>query len=312
MIENHILDDMVLVPGGEFAMGEPDEVRLIDPVSEEDTLEDAHPQRLVYVDDFFIDVHPVTNRQYHEFVLQTGYPVPVGRIAYEPDNDYRDPYDWDERTWLYPDGLDDYPVVHVSWYDAAAYAEWAGKRLPTEAEWEKAARGTDGRPYPWGWEPPARIYGNFSLGESSIVERDGVLRMEPWPMPAEGLESVFAHPQGRSPYGCIDMLGNAWEWCADWYHKDFYTSMPAHNPQGLRQTASKSTRGCGRFWDEPHAALRQSKLPWERDCCLGFRCVISSDVLNCPKHGDAYHAIGSNNRFWCMDCGRPIPKPDYV
>lgn len=292
-------------------MGVPEDTKLADSVTDEDTLGDAHPQRTIHLDDFLIDVHPVTNRHYREFVMQTGYPVPVGRIPYEPEEGYRDSYDWDQDTWLYPEGLEDYPVVNVSWYDAVAYAEWAGKRLPTEAEWEKAARGIDGRPYPWGWEPASELFGNFTLGRSSIVEQDGVFRMEPWPIPAKGLEPVFAHPEGRSPYGCIDMLGNTEEWCSDWYRSDSYACMPRENPMGTSNSACKVTRGCGRFWPRPHSARRGCALPWTRNCDVGFRCAVSVSALSCAEHGDSDLVIGQSGSYWCTNCGRRVPAPEY-
>jgi len=148
---------MVLVPAGEFYFG-PDRVKLTLP-------------------DFYIDRYPVTNAEYKKFVEATGAPEPTH---------------WRRGTW--PEGKADHPVVNVTWEQAAAYAEWAGKRLPTEEEWEKAARGTDGREWPWGSTfDPSRCNTN----ESGI-----------WDTTPVGKYS----PAGDSPYGAADMAGNVWEW----------------------------------------------------------------------------------------------------
>lgn len=161
---------MVLVPPGPFVMG-----------SEEFARE--APQRTVDLPAFWIDRFPVTNNDYAAFVSATGHRAPVDWHAGQPR-----------------DGLGDHPVM-VTWTDADAYAVWAGKRLPTEAEWEKAARGTDGRRYPWGnsWDPSRAL-----TWETAAVTG---MRSEP----------VTARPRGASPYGCEQMIGLLEEWTADWY-----------------------------------------------------------------------------------------------
>lgn len=293
---------MVLIPTGDFTMGTSSDVTMTD--DDIDCLSDAHPDRVIYIDDFYIDIYPVTNRQYLEFVVQSGYPVPssIGE-SWEGLIVTPSPYDWDKTTRKYPDGLDDYPVVLISWYDALAYAEWAGKRLPTEAEWEKAARGTDGRPYPWGWEEPSEKYCNFN-------DTEYVLKNGRFPGPfgmghIKDMRPVNAYPAGRSPYGCYDMLGNVEEWCEDWYHKDYYARMSKRNPKGHRRsTACKVQRGCGRFWPIPHTALRSSEPPWERNWGTGFRCAMSLSALKCVKHGE--DITSRSGKGWCMECGQPI------
>jgi formylglycine-generating enzyme required for sulfatase activity len=140
--------------------------------------------------EFWIDRTPVTNAEYKRFLdANPEYPVPFAGEG------WAQPYNWDKRLRTFPPGWADHAVVLVTWYDAEAYAEWAGARLPVDEEWEKAARGTDGREYPWGsWEE-----GRCNTVETQIYATTPV-----------GLYS----PQGDSPYGCVDMAGNVWEWTA--------------------------------------------------------------------------------------------------
>jgi formylglycine-generating enzyme required for sulfatase activity len=165
----------VFVPAGPFWMGSNDP----------DAEEDARPMRRVFVPSFSIGRTEITNAQFHRF----------------------------RPSFTYPAGHDRYPVTGVTYDDAAAYCRWAGGRLPSEAEWEKAARGTDGRRYPWGnaWDPSR---GNFHKAHASTVSACWINR--------RGLKPVGSFPAGASPYGCLDMAGNAWEWVAGFYqgHRD--------------------------------------------------------------------------------------------
>ncbi|MCS6775882.1 MAG: SUMF1/EgtB/PvdO family nonheme iron enzyme [Chloroherpetonaceae bacterium] len=229
---------MVRIEAGPFRMGtntggEPDE----------------RPGRQVYLPAFWIDVHEVTNGQYRRFCEATGH---------------RPPPHWNNGT--FPPGQEDWPVVYVTWEDAAAYAKWAGKRLPTEAEWEKAARGTDGRDYPWG--------NTFDPRHAALEEaRFG---------------KVGRFPSGASPYGCLDMAGNVWEWTADWY--DAYPGAPrypvtrigpiTYSPLSIHYGKKyKVIRGGGAFEyysisNTGRTADRARALPFAGYIGLGFRCVM--------------------------------------
>jgi len=205
---------MVLIPAGEFKMG--------DAFNEGDR--DERPVHTVYLDAFYIDIYEVTNAQYKKFMDATGYKAP---------------YYWNDQNYKAPNN----PVVSVSWNDAKAYTDWAGKRLPTEAEWEKAARGgLSGKRYVWGddWPPPKNS-GNFADETARKV-----LGLD-WPI-IHGYDDGYAHtapvekftPNG---YGLYDMAGNVWEWCADWYDRNYYVISPKSNPKGPDSGSYKVLRG---------------------------------------------------------------------
>jgi formylglycine-generating enzyme required for sulfatase activity len=185
---------MVLVPEGSFLMGLPDR----------DLLAEEHekPERQVYLSAYWIDVYPVTNGRFHLFLAARGYEeskwwTPEG-WAWKCRLDIQQPEMWEQSGW---DGRDQ-PVAGVSWYEADAYARWAGRRLPTDAEWEKAARGTDGRRYPWGDDWPTAGVANFGR----VVGRT---------------TPVGLYVDGISPFGCHDMAGNVNNWTSDWYWSSF-------------------------------------------------------------------------------------------
>jgi len=240
---------------------------------------DERPQHTVYLDAFEIDRYEITNVQYLRFLKVTGRPTP----------NY-----WTENR--YPNEQADYPVVGVSWDDADAYCTWVGKRLPTEAEWEKACRGTDARVYPWGnaWEPQRanvdvsvrfiRPVGHNEL-ETSVwdtawrfLQATAVVSGEP------GLRPVGSYLDGASPYGIMDMVGNASEWVADWYNWSDYSKMPTHNPRGLVPPWNHCLRGSP--WHDPvgnavwvqdasRCSARDSSHASRDDPRLGFRCARS-------------------------------------
>jgi serine/threonine-protein kinase len=217
--------ELVLVPAGEFTMGARGREW------------DEGPPRKVRVDSFYVDRNEVTWRLYKKFCEATGRKLPQA------------------PPWGTPD---DHPVVGVSWHDAKAYCAWAGLSLPTEAQWEKAARGQDGRTYPWGKAEPAASKCNY---------RRRVGKTMP----------VGKYPGGRSPYGCNDMAANVWEWCADWHDQKFYESGTKTNPKGPPTGRYRIIRGGS--WtsgaEDVRTTLRGKADPKGRMVNLGFRCAVT-------------------------------------
>jgi formylglycine-generating enzyme required for sulfatase activity len=208
---------MIRIPAGAFLMGSP----------EGNGRDDERPQRSVYLDEFAIDQVEVTNERYLAFVKATGHRTPPN------------PYGTGPLVSL--KGIEHLPVVQTTWYDATTYCTWAKKRLPTEAEWEKAARGTDGRLYPWGNDPPTATRANFDREWED----------------EKTLHAVGSLPGGDSPYGVKDMAGNAREWVADWYDAEYYKHAPDRNPTGPdKKGVVRSIRGGS--WHSPAADLTAS------------------------------------------------------
>jgi formylglycine-generating enzyme required for sulfatase activity len=235
MIEKQIVGKdgkkMVLIPAGEFIMG-----------SEE--FEPEMPIRNVYLPDYYIDIYPVTNAEYKKYIDATRALAP--RF-------------WGSRE--VPEGLEDHPVHRVSWYEACAYAEWAGKRLPTEAEWEKAARGTDGRRWPWG--------NKFDERNSLVWDRGDFMMTA----------SVYDHPNGASPYGVYEMAGNVEEWTSDWYE-----GYPGSDYEcGAYGKTFKTLRGGSSFFTQNHARCayrcftRPEDFGIDNIAGVGFRCVFEPE-----------------------------------
>jgi formylglycine-generating enzyme required for sulfatase activity len=221
---------MVLVPPGEFTMGS----------WSGDA--DERPVRRVYVNAFFMDMYHVSVGQYAKFLDETPHDAP-------PEWNIMSRAQHQKR-----------PVVNVEWTDAAAYCTWAGKRLPTEAEWEKAARGTDGRVYPWGDEYPTRLRansGNDKWSDHWVVAPVGTLEA------------------GKSPYGIYDMAGNVWEWVSDWYAPDYYRTGPLRNPTGPPTGEYKVVRGgsWGSNVEGLRSAERETHVQSFRGFGTGFRCA---------------------------------------
>ena len=217
----------LLVPAGKFVMGD-----------DEDS-----PRHDVSLDSFYMDRYEVTASRYAKFLEATGQ---TSRPEY-----------WHELNLA---SRGDRPVIGVNWHEANAYCRWAGRRLPTEAEWEKAARGTDERTYPWGNQEPSANLANYGKPQTNAYQ--------------DGLAPVGRHEAGKSPYGINDLAGNVSEWVADWYVDDLPTEV-AWNPTGPASGKGKVIRGGG--WYDPPTRVRSAKRfyasPGNRADDTGFRCA---------------------------------------
>jgi len=224
---------MVLVPAGQFWMGLPEGVGL----------DDEQPRHKVSLDAYYIDKYEVTSERYAKFLEFAGWQKPLN---------------WDMVK--FPDHATR-PVVGVTWSDADAYCRINGRRLPTEAEWEKAARGTNERSFPWGENKPNATLALF--GQMTKFSYDL-------------LKPVGSYPSGEGPYGAFDLAGNVAEWVQDWYDGEYYREGPEKNPEGPRKGQYKMVRG-GSWSDMPVYLLsgsRTSKVPPEtRNAFIGFRCA---------------------------------------
>lgn len=232
---------MVLVPSGKFLMGS----------KENQGQQGEYPQREVTLDAFFIYKYEVTVAQYRKFCGETHRAMPP-----EPPSKWQD----------------NHPIANVMWDDANAYAAWAGATLPTEAQWEKAARGTDGRTFVWG----------ESFTKSTCHTSDG--KTAP----------VGSYPTGISPYGALDMTGNVWEWCADWYDPDYYAIAPSNNPPGPAKGTTRVLRGGSWGFNVAEffkVAYRNRALPGCRYFDYGFRCAFLATKDGMPVKSAANQAL---------------------
>jgi formylglycine-generating enzyme len=249
---------MKLIPAGDFQMGS------------NDGNDDEKPIHTVYIDAFYMDNYEVTNAQYKKFMDATGHKEPEG---YGVTNG-----NWQFKPWSDPNFKgDDQPVVCINQEDAKSYCQWAGKRLPTEAEWEKAARGgVTGKKYVWGDEfPPSKNAGNFADISAKKVFTN-------W-TPLDGYDDghTYTAPVGSfkpNGYGLYDMAGNVWEWCADWYDSHYYATSPKSNPAGSVSGSMSILRGGSwyQFLNLTYlrVAFRGSSVPTATNSELGFRCAM--------------------------------------
>jgi sulfatase modifying factor 1 len=300
-------EGMVWVPGGKYRRG-----------SDYATFKDARPIRVIELDGFWMDETPVTNRQFAEFIKATDYLTMAERTpeaekfpGAPPENlvpgslcfkvpaepiDLSNHYSWwtymRGACWNHPEGPNstiddrmDHPVVHVCWEDAMAYAKWAGKRLPTESEWERAARGKrDQAPYTWGNEllPDGKWMANVWQGDFPLENTldDGWATTSP--------VKAFL----PNDFGLYDMSGNVWQWCSDWYRPDAYELGPKRNPQGPdvsfdpqeRGVAKRVQRGgsflCSESYCVRYRCGGRGKMEVESSSAhVGFRCARSADVI---------------------------------
>lgn len=242
-------DEMVRIPAGTFLMGSDRKV-------DRNAYPAEFPQRKVYLDAYEIDKYEVTTVQFLKFVLASN----------------RDPLiDWQYDGGNFQETMASHPVMHVSWFDADAYCKWAGKRLPTSAEWEKAARGEDGRIFPWGNEPAGLSRANFGRTGLSGPVRDRPERLLLYPP----IISVDKYENGASPYGVFQMAGNVAEWTADWYDPNYYKKAPDRNPKGPEKGTQRAFRGGGWIDSTPtvRPAQRNGTEPNTKMNWLGFRCA---------------------------------------
>ena len=255
--------EMVLVPAGEFIMGS-------DKKADRLAYRSEIPQRRVYVDAFEIGKYEVTALEYLKFVLATNRPPQL---------------DWRYDGGNFQEAMAHHPVMHVSWYEADAYCKWAGQRLPTEAEWEKAARGTEGRLYSWGNEYAGPSRANFGRTGLSGPVRDRPERLLLYPP----ISSVDKYENAVSPYGLYQTIGNVAEWVADWYDPDYYKTAPDRNPRGPETGTQKAFRGGG--WMDStttmRVAMRNGTDPNVKINWLGFRCAktVSGDQHSAVSYG---------------------------
>ncbi len=258
--------EMRYIPEGPFMMG-----------SDDADLKVIAPAHKVSTGAFYADRYEVTNKLYSAFLndVKPGEGPDGKRLKWVVlRSDLDDP----QRAGWWPteiiiedgkyrafEGFENMPVMTVSWEGAKAYCEWAGKRLPTEAEWEKAARGgLDGKAYPWGNEIPT---GGVIFGRT--------WRDNQRPAPTERVGNY--HDNG---YGLYDTAGNVWEWCSDWYDKGYYSGSPADNPKGPASGTAKVLRG-GSWFNSPYTlrvAIRNFSIPTALNDAVGFRCVQDANT----------------------------------
>jgi eukaryotic-like serine/threonine-protein kinase len=264
--------EMVFVPAGAFEMGSSEGNRREQPV------------RQVYLDAYWIDKVEVTIAMFQKFVNETGWQTDAEKKGWSwAYQSFEKDYEANSgATWRTPhpgfriSGLQNHPVVHVSWFDAQAYCEWAGRKLPTDAEWEKAARGADGRTYPWGNQDPDGHLANFA-----DVSLDHFLSDKNVDDGYQFTAPVGSYPAGASPYGALDMAGNVSEWVHDWY----CFSCPNDslvNPVGPDSGDERLMRGGG--WSSGIIPMRSwrrlSSYPDSSAGWDGFRCALSHFVEN--------------------------------
>ncbi len=244
--------EMILIPAGTFSMGSNARAA------------DERPKHKVHLSAYYISKYEVTNAEYYEFWYSLQKEMDENsqdQIQHTPESFSRLPHigSWPERASKFPD----HPIVGVSWHDAKAYAEWKGMRLPTEAEWEKAARGYTDRLWPWG---------NSMLPNANTSEKN------------DGYENriapVGSYPKGKSYYGVMDMAGNVWEWTSDWYSDIYYLHSPKQNPKGPEVGSWRVLRG-GSWIDKLtrcSTTFRFYLYPTLKTSFVGFRLVKTAET----------------------------------
>ena len=259
------LIDMVRIPAGSFPRGTEGEEF------------DEQPVRMIYLDDYLIDKYEVTVAQWGQ------YQQDAGAILQE----------WPLQNAR---NRQDHPITFVTWFDANGFCEWAGKRLPSEAEWERAARCKDGRKYPWGPgldERRANFFGSNDPFERGV---GNILQTTPVGFFDGSIRDGFQTRSGASPLGVHDLVGNVWEWTNDWYHPSYYTDSPAENPTGPPRTGVKSVRGGSYAVDASHVrpTYRARDDPNLKGPEVGFRCA--ADVAMTAVQASSWAHIKGEER----------------
>ena len=231
---------MLYMPAGDFSMG-----------TDVYDADDEKPAHVVHLSAFWIDQTEVTNAMYQLCVRARVCAAPTSSASYSYSSYYDNPQ------------FADYPVIFISWVDARDYCSWAGERLPSEAEWEKTARGTDGRMFPWGEDAPNCSLANFTTNGRTCVGD-----------PAR----VGSYPGGASPYGVLDMAGNVMEWVKDVYDPLYYRHSPQNDPAGSDKSDYRVVRGGSWYSDGKSLRVtnREFENPFNTYDTLGFRCALSA------------------------------------
>jgi serine/threonine-protein kinase len=268
---------MIYVPSGEFVMGTKGD--RTDRKGWSWNFKNETPKHKVYLDGYWIDQTEVSVGMFHKFIKETGYKTTSERegwgLPYKKGPQNKEWPHVEGADWQHPLGpgskaFDEHPVAQVSWEDALAYCKWVGAELPTEAQWEKAARGTDERLYPWGNDFDGNLL-NY-CDANCPVERwkdndfnDGYVYTSP----------IGNYPNGSSPYGALDMVGNLWEWVSDWYDEYYYAKSPYKNPTGPKSGKLRAMRG-GSWYDVTWVwcTVRHQNPSTYRCLDVGFRCAI--------------------------------------
>jgi serine/threonine-protein kinase len=233
---------IVYVPAGEFVMGG-------------EVYYDERPIHIVDLDAYWIDQTEVTNGMFAVFLTEEGNREEAG-VTWLDSSDEDTTIHLAADSWQVDRGYEEYPVGEVTWYGANAYCSWAGRRLPTEAEWEKAARGTNGNTYPWGNNAPTSELLNFNDNVGSTTK-------------------IGSYPNGAGPYGALDMAGNVWEWVADRHSRTYYATSPPNNPLGPETGFFRVLRGGAWNYRETYARSvhRNRGIPTISHDFIGFRCA---------------------------------------
>jgi iron(II)-dependent oxidoreductase len=268
--------EMALVPAGRFVMGTTEEeARKLADWQKLDYLLTETPAHTVTMPNYYMDVTPVTHAEYARFIAETPQQaVPTGT------HPLAQPHAWDEKRRQPPDAVRHHPVVLVDWHSAAAYAQWAGKALPSEEQWEKGARGHDGRLYPWGntWD--------WQRCNSAERHHGGdfkkVQEWWDWWNPIKDAKTspgiftspVGSYPLGASPYGLLDMAGNVYEWCDAWY--DAYANSQAQHDDFGRKYRVVRGGSWGNNRNDVRCAARNRNTPDYRNYYVGFRCASTA------------------------------------